>query len=76
MYAKNCVTCGAEFKADEEWKTKCPACFSKKVAREHTDKKILRQVMLKIASEQNPNSTPEKIIEYAKTLEAEWDKWD
>lgn len=72
---KECKSCGGTFEADEDWKTLCPPCFNKRVARGHTDKRILRQVLLKIASEQNPGSPPEKLFEYAKKLELEWEKW-
>lgn len=74
LQSKPCKTCGTTFEG-EDWKTLCPQCWNKRVAREHTDHRILRQVLLKIASEQNPNSTPEDIIEYAKKLETEWEKW-
>ena len=72
---KICQDCGTIFEG-EEWKTKCMDCYKKSLPPDlNTDQRILRQVMLKIASEQNPNSTPEKIIEYAKKLEKEWHEW-
>ena len=39
------------------------------------DRHILRQVLLKIASEQRPGSAPEQLVAYAQQLEKAWQNW-
>jgi len=81
---KNCEKCNVEFEVKADWQKSCLACFKadKKTIQESTqnepsykDTRILRQVLLKISSEQNPKATPEQIIEYAKRLEKAWQEW-
>jgi hypothetical protein len=84
---KNCEKCKKEFESKEDWQKTCLTCFkANKQAIEAatnapgtwapTDKdvRILRQVLMKIASEQ-VKGTPEQLVAYAKKLEQEWQKW-
>ena len=87
---KKCETCGKDFEALADYQKLCRSCYIKnkngvptppKDLKENCntivldkDTKILRQVFLKVASEQ-VKGRPEELLQYAKKLETEWTNW-
>ena len=73
---KKC-SCGQEYD-DQGFKTMCPRCFVKSKngnkKSNNKDRDIHKQVFLKVASEQK-TGTPIELVNYAKELEREFDKW-
>ncbi|MBS3148197.1 hypothetical protein J4219_04895 [Candidatus Woesearchaeota archaeon] len=85
---KPCASCGKEFESDAEWKSVCKACFARNAQQQRdsvtigvkgnelsTSEVILRQVCLKIASEQLSRAKPTELIVYARELRQRWNEW-
>ena len=82
---KQCQTCSVEF-VGEVWQKFCRACYAKQAEgavsikivgnKLEKDESILRQVCLKIASEQLSRAKPSELLAYAKEVRSEWGKWE
>jgi len=75
MSSSNCA-CG---NPKEDWQSVCKSCYSKNKGNKPTtrnkDKDILKQVCLKVASQQLTGAQPIEIVKYAQSLEIEYTKW-
>lgn len=81
---KQCENCNETFEAQGEWQKLCLNCYKasksgippvvQQTTGNNKDRLILRQVFMKIASEQ-VKGPANLLLDYAKQLEVEWDKW-